>query len=159
MRSQVRPRVLIVDDDPWIRASLTLLLSDVGYETLAVRDGVEALDAVLVGEERRVAVLDLLMPHMTGLEVLTHVATDDHLATQHGYIVCSAEARTAEYIGPHFVALLQCLNVPFSARPFDIDVLVQVVEEIACRLLIPEEATGACGKGRAKGRQHLQHSA
>ena len=83
--------------------------------------------------------------------MLTHIAHDDHLATQHGYIVSSAKASTAERIGPHFVALLQRLNIPYIARPFDIDALLQAVEEVACRLL-PADATEESGKGRAQGR-------
>lgn len=166
MRSQERPRVLIVDDDPWIRESLTFLLSEAGFETLTASDGVEALDTLLVSEGRLVVLLDLLMPKMTGFEVPTHIAHDDHLATQHGYITSSAKASTANRIGPHFVALLQRLNIPFIARPFDIDALLQVVEEIACRLL-PLDATeegvtgGAKGsaQGSAQGRKDIPHSA
>lgn len=158
MRPPARLRVLIVDDDPWIRETLTFLLSDAGYETLTASDGVEALDTLLVSEERLVVVLDLLMPQMTGFEVLMRVAHDDHLATQHGYIICSAKAPTAEHIGPHFVALLQRLTIPFVARPFEIDVLLQVVEEIAGRLL-PGDTQDEGGQGSAKGGKHMPHSA
>jgi CheY-like chemotaxis protein len=160
-QAHARLRVLIVDDDPWIRETLTFLLSTEGYETLTANDGVEALDTLVASDERLVVVLDLLMPHMTGFEVLTRVAIDDHLATQHGYIVYSAQAPSAEHIGPHFVGLLRRLNIPFIARPFDIDVLLQAVEEIASRLLPPEapEARGKRGKGRAQGRKHTQKGA
>jgi len=157
-QAKTRLRVLIVDDDPWIRESLTFLLSDAGYETLTASDGVEALDTLLVSQEQLVVVLDLQMPQLTGFEVLTRVASDDHLATQHGYIICSAKAPTAEHIGPHFAALLQRLNIPFVARPFDNDVLVQAVEEIASRLPL-EDTQDACGTGSVTGREHTQHSA
>ena len=115
----------------------------------------EALDTLLVSEERLVVVLDLLMPRMKGFEVLTRVAFDNHLATQHGYIICSAKPPTADHIGPHFVALLQRLHIPFITRPFDIDVLLEEVEEIASRLLPEEER----GKGGAQGRKHNPRTA
>ena len=158
MRPQALQRVLIVDDDPWIRESLTFLFSEAGYETLTACDGVEALDILLVSEERLVVALDLIMPKMTGFEVLGDVANDDHLATQHGYIVSSAKAPTAERIGPHFVALLHRLNIPFIARPFDLDALLRAVEETACRLLTGD-ATEEDGKGGAKGRKRRPQSA
>ncbi len=56
-----------MDDDPWIRESLTFLLTEAGYEPLTASDGVEALDTLLVSDGRLVVLLDLLMPRMTGL--------------------------------------------------------------------------------------------
>jgi two-component system response regulator MprA len=61
-------RVLVVDDDPELRAALTRALSLDGYAVSAVSNGAKALDAVpeLAPD---VLVLDVMMPVLGGLEV------------------------------------------------------------------------------------------
>jgi CheY-like chemotaxis protein len=58
-------RVLIVDDDPTIRAVLRATLAEAGYETVEAADGAEAL-LCLQRERFNVIVLDLDMPVMNG---------------------------------------------------------------------------------------------
>src|SRR5262245_51239574 len=84
------PRVLIADDDPWTREALTFLLHGEGYETLEAHTGVEALELALLSPEPLVILLDLVMPALTGFEVLARVATDPALAARHRWIVLSA---------------------------------------------------------------------
>jgi two-component system, OmpR family, response regulator MprA len=62
-------RVLVVDDDPRVRESLQRSLEFEGYEVHAVADGAEALLQVKDPEQRPdVAILDLMMPNIDGLE-------------------------------------------------------------------------------------------
>src|SRR5918992_4826118 len=62
------PKVLVVDDDPSVRAALHRALSQEGYRAAAVADGSLAL--VRLRDERFDAVvLDVLMPGLDGLEV------------------------------------------------------------------------------------------
>ncbi|HZO12512.1 MAG TPA: PAS domain S-box protein, partial [Polyangiaceae bacterium] len=63
-----RRRVLIVEDEDDNRQLLTLLLTDCGYEVTAAATGAEALD-VLSGMPIEVALVDLGLPDMSGLEV------------------------------------------------------------------------------------------
>ena len=61
-----KAHVLIAEDDPGVRTSLTRALSFQGYEVTAVNDGAQALDAIA----RRVpdaVILDVSMPHVDGL--------------------------------------------------------------------------------------------
>lgn len=116
------PRVLIADDDPWTRESLSFLLRDEGYEVLEAANGVEALDILHLSTDPLLVILDLVMPQLTGFEVLRHIATDATLLTRHRYIVFSAQPfRLAIQIGPNFSSLLDRLGVPFIEKPFDID--------------------------------------
>ena len=62
-------RVVIADDHPAFRAGLRLLLQDSGLDVVAeAADGLAAVDAV-VATRPDVALLDLQMPGLTGVEV------------------------------------------------------------------------------------------
>jgi DNA-binding response OmpR family regulator len=61
--------VLVVDDEPGIRAVLAELLTDEGYRVVVAQDGVEALRQI--GDvSPDLVLLDLNMPKLTGWEVV-----------------------------------------------------------------------------------------
>lgn len=74
-----RPVIVCADDDEDILALVSLRLERAGFEVAAVADG-EA--AVAVCRERRpaAAVLDVMMPKLTGYEVLERLRADPALA-------------------------------------------------------------------------------
>ena len=63
------PRVLVVDDDPGVLASLTEVLPRLGYTVTVASDGPEALEKVKEAWPH-VVLLDVKLPTMHGLEVL-----------------------------------------------------------------------------------------
>jgi len=69
------PIILIVDDEPNVRAGLGVLLSLRGYVVMAAADGVEA---VRIAKSRSVSLVvsDLQMPRMDGLMLLSRLRTD-----------------------------------------------------------------------------------
>ncbi len=67
--------VLVVDDDPAVRASLERSLAFEGYVVRTAGDGVEALDAIAASRPDAV-VLDLQMPRLDGLEVCRRLRAD-----------------------------------------------------------------------------------
>jgi two-component system response regulator AtoC len=68
----VKPRILLVDDEPNMRRSLRLLLADLEIELVDAEDGPAALE-VLAEQEIHLVVTDLRMPGMDGLELLHRV--------------------------------------------------------------------------------------
>ena len=62
------PKVLVVDDDPHIRAVVCFALARDGMETVEAADGAAALDA-FAREAPDIVVLDVLMPELDGTEV------------------------------------------------------------------------------------------
>lgn len=65
-------KVLVVEDEEDIRSTLLEILECEGYRASGVPDGAEAL-AVLRGEKEPTLVfLDLMMPRMSGWELLDH---------------------------------------------------------------------------------------
>jgi DNA-binding NtrC family response regulator len=69
----LQPRsVLIADDDPGIRDSLQETLDREGWETFTAADGREAVEVVRV-RVIRVALVDMRMPDMSGIEALREI--------------------------------------------------------------------------------------
>ena len=65
-------RILLVDDDPMIRATLPLALGVQGHEAVAAGDGGQALKALRL-EAFDLVLTDVLMPDVDGLEVVRAV--------------------------------------------------------------------------------------
>ncbi len=65
-------RILVVDDDRAVRAALRVNLSKAGWDVELATDGVEAVDS-LRSRPVDVVLSDVMMPNMTGLELLSVV--------------------------------------------------------------------------------------
>ncbi|MEO6324180.1 MAG: sigma-54 dependent transcriptional regulator [Thermoanaerobaculia bacterium] len=72
-RGQAGPRILICDDEPGIRKTLSQVLSDEGYRTEAVGCGEDVLARLGVDEGIDAIFLDVWLPDMDGLAVLKRV--------------------------------------------------------------------------------------
>ncbi|MEJ7605821.1 MAG: response regulator [Bryobacteraceae bacterium] len=69
----MRPaRILIVDDEPGIRESLTGVLEDEGYSVVSVSDGESCL-AKLSQSPHDVVLLDVWLPGIDGMETLSRI--------------------------------------------------------------------------------------
>ncbi|MBI2613779.1 MAG: response regulator [Candidatus Levybacteria bacterium] len=65
-------RILVVEDDLFLRELYTDILSSEGYKVEAAADGEEALQKIKVGGYD-IILLDIIMPKMDGLEVMRQV--------------------------------------------------------------------------------------
>lgn len=75
-----RKTVLVVDDAAAALAEAEQLLSAAGFDVLRAGDGIEAL-RVIRASHPDLVVLDLLLPRMTGFEVLREMERDERLKT------------------------------------------------------------------------------
>jgi CheY-like chemotaxis protein len=64
----VRARILIVDDEPFIRRILTHLLAGTGYEVESAEDGEQAWRRIQDGYRPDLIISDLMMPGMSGTD-------------------------------------------------------------------------------------------
>ncbi len=69
-----RGRILVVDDDAVITASLEKILRNEGFDVATATDGAEAIEIARASQFDCV-LLDLVMPRMDGLTCLHHLAT------------------------------------------------------------------------------------
>ena len=90
------PSILIVDDEPSIRQSLSGLLSDEGFNISTAANGYEALKAI-AAESPDLVLLDIWMPGIDGLEILKEIKSSSHhiqviIITGHGTIETAVKA-------------------------------------------------------------------
>jgi len=67
--------ILVIDDEPGIRATVKDILEDEGYRTLTAEDGPMGLD-LLRRESVEVVILDVWLPRMGGIDVLKAIKAD-----------------------------------------------------------------------------------
>src|SRR5580704_15453870 len=75
-----RANVLVVDDDEAIREVIAEVLRDEGYAVVCAGNGAQALDELGRDDQPDLVLLDLMMPVMSGWEVLEHLQAHDDLA-------------------------------------------------------------------------------
>ena len=73
----IADRILVVDDEPEIVALVAYHLAKAGYRVSTAASGQDALDMAR-RERPALIVLDLMLPGMSGFDVLEHVRSDDH---------------------------------------------------------------------------------
>ena len=115
-----RQRVLIADDDPSIRRMLGLSLRKEGYQTADACDGGEALEAMRAGQADLV-LLDLMMPKVTGWEVLTERAAEPELRKIPVIVITASRGDEVAKIPRDGT----CALLP---KPFDLDTLRALVK-------------------------------
>jgi two-component system, NtrC family, response regulator HydG len=75
--TEVRPQLLVVDDEPDTCANLADIFTDLGYDVDVAYDGFSAL-ALVHRKTYDVALLDLKMPGMDGLELFKRIKEISH---------------------------------------------------------------------------------
>lgn len=89
------PSVLVVDDDPAIAELFQALLTREGYSVETALDGVTALRKMRQ-QVPGILLLDLMMPKMTGFELLEAMAKDPQFSDVRVFIVTAKQLTPAE---------------------------------------------------------------
>jgi DNA-binding response OmpR family regulator len=116
-------RVLVVDDEPHIRGLVADVLSD-DFEVLEAADGAEALELLHGGQRVHCVLLDVMMPGLSGLEVLHRVR--NNVAFDRTAIVMLT-AKAGEY--DHLHAFRNGADA-YLTKPFDVDDVIKVVTDV-----------------------------
>lgn len=124
-------RVLVVDDDSEIRHTVRFLLEDAGHDVLEAADGHAALATLRQSPDALVVLLDILMPGLDGIGVLRHAHAEPPLARRHAYIVMTAGNQGMVSTA---ASLAESLTATVITKPFDIDQLLEQVDQMARRL-------------------------
>lgn len=119
LMTDLKPRrVMVVDDDSDIRASVRDLLEDEGYEVVTAIDGKDAIEQLARGPLPAVILLDLMMPRMDGWQF---VAQQREMPALAGVPVVVVSADVSEQKA-------RALSVSgFVRKPFNVEALLTVV--------------------------------
>lgn len=116
------PRILVVDDDRDIRDLLEQALTEIGLAVTLAQNGHEALSVLQQGG-RWVVVLDLMMPVMSGAEVVEQLMRVPPAHWQCKVILISASWGRKQPSSPQMADLV----VAQMPKPFDLDELLEMV--------------------------------
>jgi CheY-like chemotaxis protein len=106
-------KVLIVDDDPSTRFVLRLILEREGYVVVEAGNGQAALDLIAPDSLPDIVMTDLMMPIMTGVELIRRLRLDPRTAEIRIVVVSSnADAATSLQSRGQVNAIV---SKPFSA--------------------------------------------
>ncbi len=72
---EVKLKILIVEDDKFLQKILTTKFVKEGFDVVAASDGEEAVQKVTT-DVPSLVLLDLILPKLTGFEVLTEIKTN-----------------------------------------------------------------------------------
>jgi CheY-like chemotaxis protein len=115
-------RILLVEDDSGIRESVAEVLESEGYQVAAVANGSDALDWLARERPPDVLLVDLVMPVMSGGELLDRMKADPRFADV-ASILMTAALPSAGAPMPVVDATL--------AKPFELDALLDVVGRLS----------------------------
>src|SRR5579885_672679 len=125
--------ILVADDDPAIRLVLRHRLEAAGHRVAEAGDGRSALEALRSGRFA-VALIDIIMPGMSGLELLS-AARSEHLPTS--IIVITAASTMSNAVEAMKRGAHDYLTKPFA----NLDLVVaSVAQAAAVRVAVPEPA-------------------
>ncbi|HZW43575.1 MAG TPA: response regulator [Dermatophilaceae bacterium] len=114
MTEPVKTRIVVADDDQDILDLVVFKLIQAGYDAVAVSDGVAAL-ATIEAELPRLAILDVMMPGLSGMDVLRKVRSNE--ATKDlDVILLTARARDADVDAGFACGASDYVIKPFSPR-------------------------------------------
>ena len=128
-----RGRVLVVDDEPAIRALVAKIVERAGYPVDTARDGADAIEK-LETTRYAVIVLDLMMPNIDGFGLIRHLK--ERGGARPAIIVVSAgdSASLRQLDGGMVHSIIR--------KPFDIDVLGDLITAAARSLEDVEDVGG-----------------
>ncbi len=125
------PSILIADDDAPTRDTLRFVLEDAGYAVLEASDGHAALATLTSASQPLVALVDLLMPGMDGIELLRSIVADARLAARHRFIVMTAAVGSMAQPAGDLIAQV---HGSLLLKPFGIDTLLDAVTAASATL-------------------------
>ena len=114
MSESATVRIVVADDDRDILDLVVFKLSQAGYDVVGVSDGIAAL-AAIEAVPPRLAILDVMMPGLSGLDVLRKVRANEALKDL-DIILLTARARDSDVDAGFSTGATDYVIKPFSPR-------------------------------------------
>jgi len=118
-------KALIVDDAKVVRVALSRIMNQLGYETVKVEDGQQALDAMDKHPDTDVVMLDWNMPVMNGYDFLVAMRQMPEHANNPKVIMVTTETGM-----PSMLKALAGGADEYIMKPFDKDMVAGKLEMV-----------------------------
>lgn len=110
-----RVRVLVADDEPHIGRIIKMKLEQGPFDVTLAYDGREALDVLEEDPDIALVLLDLMMPRVSGLDVLSRMRSDGRWART-PCIVLTAAGQDQHHRAAIALGASEFLTKPFSPK-------------------------------------------
>jgi CheY-like chemotaxis protein len=135
IKSPAKPMALVIEDDADTCAAIGGVLEAEGYRVVEAFDGESGLNQLRQSPAPMIALVDWLLPRMSGVELLQVVAADALLARRHAYILMTASGHRPEFAA---LVLPETIDVALLAKPFDLDDLLRLLTAATMSLKIQQ---------------------
>lgn len=112
---QQRRSILVVDDEPHIGRIIQLKLEDTRYMVAVCQDGATALGRLRTGEPVDLILLDIVMPDMSGFEVLARLREIPHRSDT-PVIMLTGKGQSTDRERAESLGARDFLTKPFSPK-------------------------------------------
>jgi two-component system, OmpR family, response regulator ChvI len=129
--------IALVDDDQNILTSVSMALEAEGYRVVAYRDGEEALGGLMTAPPD-LAILDIKMPRMDGMELLQRLRKESQLPA---IFLTSKDDEIDEVVG------LRMGADDYIKKPFSQRLLIERIRAILRRSDLPSKSEEGVNKG------------
>ena len=121
----VRPQVILfVDDNADLASACQLSLREQGFAVMTASSGIEAVALCKEEAKAQVAIVDLKMPGLDGLETMAELRKQ--------IPKLRIIAVSGQQLSPYFARLADLGVRHFVPKPFSLDALVFSIRELAC---------------------------
>jgi serine/threonine protein kinase len=145
--TESKGKILVVDDEPFIRKSINEVLTDEGYEVKEAENSARGLE-LLSREAFDIIFMDIQMPGKDGMETLKEIARENYSAetimiSGHGNIETAVEA-------------MKFGAYDFMQKPFSMAKLKETVKNLMERRRQSRTVRHYCEVGKSIGRYRLE---
>ena len=116
-------KVIVVDDDRIFRILIKDILIENGYETIEAENGKIGYEKIK-NEKPDIAILDVSMPEMNGIELLNKIREDDEVFNLPVLMLTVRDTVEDQIIGFEYGA------DDYLTKPFDSDILIARIKAL-----------------------------
>lgn len=122
----VKKKILIVDNEESITDMMRIYLESLGYSTVACYGGKEAMEILSMQKKFDLLLLDIMMPHVSGWDVLDFMK-EDHQLQKIPVIIITAKINDNYQVRK----LAEQKNIKgFIMKPFEMDQLEKKINTL-----------------------------
>lgn len=107
--------ILVAEDEPHIRRVLSTLLQTAGFDVVEAADGDQALAILESTTPFRFVLMDIMMPGLTGLQVLEKLKDLSHRADV-PVIILTAKGQDTDRTAAFSLGAVDFITKPFSPK-------------------------------------------